>query len=257
MNREELETKLIDYIDCKLSAEETVEVQNLLAVDATAHELHRQLKEVMQVMDASPELEPDQRMKQRFERLLTEEMHAMKEKRTVFFTPIVWRAAASIALLVAATGIGYWIYRDYSREKELTALRGEVQKTKELMLIMLQNRQSASQRIQAVNTSYQMQTADQDVIQALVKSLNEDPNTNVRMAALDALGRFSQEPEVRKALIAALPRQEDPIVKIALIEWMVKMKEKTVVKELENIVNDSEQMKAVKDAAYSGILKLS
>lgn len=30
MNREELETKLIDYIDCKLSAEETVEVQNLL-----------------------------------------------------------------------------------------------------------------------------------------------------------------------------------------------------------------------------------
>ena len=181
----------------------------------------------------------------------------MKEKRTVFFTPIVWRAAASIALLVAATGIGYWIYRDYSREKELTALRGEVQKTKELMLIMLQNQQSASQRILAVNTSYQMQTADQDVIQALVKSLNEDPNTNVRMAALDALGRFSQEPEVRKALIAALPRQEDPIVKIALIEWMVKMKEKTVVKELENIVNDSEQMKAVKDAAYSGILKLS
>jgi len=37
----------------------------------------------------------------------------------------------------------------------------------------------------------------------------------------------------------------------------VKMKEKSVVKQLEKMTQDASTMKAVKDEAYSGILKLS
>ena len=47
------------------------------------------------------------------------------------------------------------------------------------------------------------------------------------------------------------------MVQIALIQLMVKMKEKSVVNDLKKIVDDSESMKAVKDEAYSGILILS
>jgi HEAT repeat protein len=87
--------------------------------------------------------------------------------------------------------------------------------------------------------------------------MHEDPNTNVRMAALEALGKFHEEPGVRKELIHSLAIQKDPMVQIALIQLLVTIKEKSVMKDLERITKDKSTMKAVKDEAYSGILKLS
>jgi HEAT repeat protein len=95
------------------------------------------------------------------------------------------------------------------------------------------------------------------VVTALVRTMNEDPNTNVRMAALDALSKFYEEPAVRKALIRSLEKQKDPIVQIALIQLLVRMKEKGVVNDLKRIVDDNEVLTPVKDEAYTGILKLS
>jgi HEAT repeat protein len=79
----------------------------------------------------------------------------------------------------------------------------------------------------------------------------------VRLNALEALSRFKEEPEVKKALINALSTQKDPVIQIALIQLMVEMKEKSVVKDLERIIEDERTMRAVKDEAYSGILRLS
>ena len=62
---------------------------------------------------------------------------------------------------------------------------------------------------------------------------------------------------VRKALINALGKQKDPMVQIALIQLLVQMKEKGVVNDLKKIVDDAGSMKAVKDEAYSGLMKLS
>jgi hypothetical protein len=46
-------------------------------------------------------------------------------------------------------------------------------------------------------------------------------------------------------------------VQIALIQLLVKMKETGVINQLEKMTKDASTMKAVKDEAYSGILKLS
>jgi hypothetical protein len=51
--------------------------------------------------------------------------------------------------------------------------------------------------------------------------------------------------------------QKDEVVQIALIQVLVKMKEKVILKELEKITQDGEVLKAVKDEAFTGILKLS
>jgi HEAT repeat protein len=99
--------------------------------------------------------------------------------------------------------------------------------------------------------------ADDDIVAALIHTMNTDPNTNVRLAALDALAKFNQDPVVRAALIDALAKQKDPMVQITLIQLMVQMKERKVVKDLERIVDDAGVIKAVKDEAYTGILKLS
>jgi hypothetical protein len=79
----------------------------------------------------------------------------------------------------------------------------------------------------------------------------------VRMAALDALSKFHEEPNVRKELVHSLSVQKDPVVQIALIQLLVTIKEKSVVRDLERMTKDKNMMKAVKDEAYSGIMKLS
>jgi HEAT repeat protein len=111
--------------------------------------------------------------------------------------------------------------------------------------------------VQGATIAYTIGKADDEVVNALAKALNEDRNTNVRLAALEALAKFYQEENVRQLLIKSLSIQNDEVVQIALIQVLVQMKEKGIVKELEKITRDTEVLKAVKDEAFTGILKLS
>jgi HEAT repeats len=169
----------------------------------------------------------------------------------------VLRIAAGFIFLLVSVGIGYWINKNNEQQKEIARLREEMDSTKRMMMAMMTNPQSASQRMLGVAASYQLEKADDEIVNALLKAMNEDPNTNVRLAALDALSKFHQQEHVRMALISALAKQKDPVVQISLIRLMVEMKEKSVIKELDRITKDKEMIKAVKDEAYSGLLKLS
>jgi HEAT repeat protein len=108
-----------------------------------------------------------------------------------------------------------------------------------------------------VNVAMDLTKADEEIVRVLFKTLHSDPNTNVRLAALEALYKFQHDTSIRKGLIDALSKQSDPMVQIRLIQLMVDMKEKTVVDDLQKMIDDAGTMKAVKDEAYSGILKLS
>lgn len=257
MEREQLESLLIDYIDGKLSDSERASVEKVLAGDQDAYKLYEQLRHVMKAMDQSAMLEPSSRLKAAFQRALELEMQRRPAGRQVLFTPVFLRAAAAVALVVTGVAAGYWISSQQRQQDEMVALRKEMENTKLTMQSMLGNEGSASQRLQGVNVALTMATADDEVVNALVRTLNEDPNSNVRLAALDALSKFQSESAVRKALISSLATQNDPVVQIALIQLLVRMKEKTVIKDLERIVEDEKNIKAVKDEAYNGILKLS
>jgi HEAT repeat protein len=129
--------------------------------------------------------------------------------------------------------------------------------TKQMMLAMMSNDQSANQRMQGVNVALTISKADDEIVNALARTMLKDPNTNVRLAALEALSNFIQDPKVKLLLTNSLSKQDDPIVQISLIQLLVKIKEKNVVKDLEKIIEDDKNIQAVKDEAYTGILKLS
>jgi hypothetical protein len=257
METEKLESLLIDYIDGKLSSGEKAVVEKELAENESSVRLYEQLKQVMGQIDHSPKLEPSSNLKLNFEKVLQQEISNSSKGRQVFFQPMVLRIAAGFIFLLVSVGIGYWINKNNEQQKEIARLREEMDSTKQMMMAMMTNPQSASQRMLGVAASYQLEKADDEIVNALLKAMNEDPNTNVRLAALDALSKFHQQEHVRMALISALAKQKDPVVQISLIRLMVEMKEKSVIKELDRITKDKEMIKAVKDEAYSGLLKLS
>jgi len=180
--------------------------------------------------------------------MLREEEIGLKKGRVVFFRPSMFRVAAAIAFVVLGGAIAFIIARQNQQSREL----------KLTLMAMLENQQSASQRVLGATVAYNdIVRADDEIVNALVHAMNEDANTNVRMAALEALGKFHNQPHVRKALVASLNTQKDPVVQIALIRLMVEMKETDITKELERISTDEETLQAVKDEAQAGILRLS
>jgi len=257
MEKEKLEAMLIDYIDSSLSETDKLIVEKEISQNESTRILYQQLSEVIGAMNNSNAIDPGSNLRVSFNTVLREEMQKQKSSKTIFFQPTFYRVAAAFALILTGVAIGFWINKNQQREQEIATLKIEVEANKQMMLVMLDNQQSASQRIQGANVAMKIERADNEVVRALAKSMNEDPNTNVRMAALEALSKFHQEPFVRKMLIQSLSLQKDPVVQIALIQLMVRMKEKDAVKDLEKIINDSATMNAVKDEAYSGILKLS
>ena len=261
MEPDKLEGILIDYIDDKLSAEERRQVELELSSNPKAQPLYQQLREVLDAIKRSDEWVPGDQLQKNFEATLRAEIAAVRKTgpgaKQVFFQPVFLRAAAAIALVMTGIAIGFWINKNQQREEDILALKKEVEITKQLMMSMLDNQQSASQRMLGATVAFKMEKADDQIVQVLTKTMNEDPNTNVRLAALEALGKFHQQEHVRRALISALATQKDPIIQIALIRLMVEMKEKEAVKELLRISTDDEVIPAVKDEAHAGILKLS
>jgi hypothetical protein len=257
MEKEVLESLLIDYIDGTLSPSDRLRVEQELAQNEASRTLYDQLRTVMGALEHSETVEPGEHLRTVFAKTLQQEVANNKSGKTIFFRPVFYRAAAAIALVMVGVSIGYWIDKNQSRENELLALKKEVESTKQMMLVMLDNQQSASQRMMGTTVAYSIQQPDDEIVSALVKSMNEDPNTNVRLAALEALIKFHQEPVVRKKLIESLSVQKDPSVQITLIQLMVKMKERGVINQLQLIVDDAHTIKAVKDEALSGLLKLS
>lgn len=260
MERERLEGLLIDFIDGRLTESERKEVKELLSNDESVRLLYEQLKQVTSAMDRSAEINPTTRLSRSFQQMLMEEeaqLNAPKQKQ-VFFTPNVFRAAAAVLLVMMGVAVGYYVNERNEQKAEIARIKRENEQFKQDMLAMMGNQNSASQRMRGINVALNdIERADDEVVKVLVKTLNEDKNTNVRLAALEALSKFHQEPHVRRALISSLTKQDDPIVQIALIQLMVKMKEKGVLKDLNKILEDHDAIQPVKDEAYSGIVKLS
>ena len=277
METNNLESLLIDYVDGKLSAEEVAIVEKELAENESSLRRYNQLKQVINQIDQSPGLEPTSSLQLNFVKNLQQEiLNSKREKpsfaeatagrpvfaeatagKQVYFPPILLRFAAGFIFLMVTVGIGFWINNNNEQHKELARLRAEMDSTKRMMMTMMTNSQSASQRMLGVAATYQIDQPDDEIVNALLKAMNEDANTNVRLAALEALGKFHHQAHVRTALITSLAKQKDPVVQISLIRLMVEMKEKSVIQELDRITRDKESIKAVKDEAYSGLLKLA
>lgn len=263
MEKDKLEGMLIDYIDNRLNTVDRTFIERELLSNPDTRRLYEELREVIVLMEQSSPLEPSANLRSSFQKDLDAEMSASKG-RIISFNPRLYRVAAAIALMILSGAIGFWISRNNAQderlaqiEKEMEETRNQLAQTKQVMFGMLDNEYSASQRIKGVNVAMDLAQPDDEIVEALFKTLHNDPNTNVRLAALEALTRFQDDPTVRKGLITGLPKQTDPMVQIRLIQLMVDMKEKQVVDDLKNMVDDAGTMKAVKDEAYSGILKLS
>jgi hypothetical protein len=256
MDKQKLESLLIDYIDGKLNSVDKHYVEQELLKNPASFRMYEQLKEVIQMINRKTPVEPSDKLKQTFNQLLADEIKTARKDNVIALNPWWYRVAAAVALLVVGVGLGFWISANNQRQAEIARVRAENEKTLQLVS-MMQNRESAGQRILGVKAAIENKKMNNDLLKALIRTFNEDPNVNVRMAALEGLRRFYHEPIVRKSLIESLGKQTDPVLQISLIQVLVEMKEKGAVEPLQKIIDEEDLIPAVKDEAQMGVLVLS
>ncbi|MGH9361798.1 MAG: HEAT repeat domain-containing protein, partial [Thermoanaerobaculia bacterium] len=74
--------------------------------------------------------------------------------------------------------------------------------------------------LKGVSYGREVGPSDPRVLDALLAAVADDPNDNVRLAAIDALAGVAGRPGVQRQLIASFPRQESPLVQIALVDLL-------------------------------------
>jgi hypothetical protein len=163
-------------------------------------------------------------------------------------------AFASVALILGIA-IGYLIKP--SQDNAMQALTTEVSDLKEMMMLSMLEKESATERLRAVSLTDDMDYASTTVTTALIKTLNNDDNVNVRLAALDALKPYVKDSKVREALIAAIAKQKSPLVQVALADLMAQIQEKSSVKELQKIIQSERTPNEVKNRIKESIKILS
>jgi hypothetical protein len=145
------------------------------------------------------------------------------------FTAPIWRVAAALILLGSGIGIGTALKSrpapETSTNETLVALRQEVKEMKEEVMLNMIDDESASQRMKAVSYAEQMASPDQQVIDVLINTLNQDKNVNVRLAALYSLQRFSDRRAVRDSLVSSLRIQKEPIIQVVLINLLAEKRD--------------------------------
>jgi hypothetical protein len=200
--------------------------------------------------------EPSLSLDDRFHQMLLKETQATKTfDWKSFFT---WKdiaprlAFASVTLLVGLIA-GYLIWSPQKEDEQIVALGQEISGLKEMMMLSLLEKESATDRLKAVNLTQDMDQASKKVTAALLQTLNSDENVNVRLAALDALKPYSKDGQIREALIRSIAHQKSPLVQVALAELMAALQEKGAINELQKILDDNETPSDIKKKIQESI----
>lgn len=261
MTFEEIRVLIPQYLSGQLTASEHALFEAKLSESA---ELRRELEEFRSIWEGLgriAEEEPSPAMRARFYQRLNAIERGRDRNAQGWFS---WWTPARALQAIAALGIffaGIYVGR-LNESKPVTAgevaqLRAQVQGLHETVALSLLERQSAASRLEGISWGSRVEQPDQELLSALVTALNRDPNTNVRLASLDALEKFSGDGGVRKALVASLSVQDSPLVQIALIDALVHVHANTAAAQLRKLTTDQELNAAVRQRAQWGLEKLT
>lgn len=250
-----IQEKIIDYIDNNLSEQELKLVENHLKNDKDCYKEVAEMEQLFNTIASDVKELPSKNLQFNFEKLLSEEKEKLTSNTKVIQLESKhnWkqylRIVASIALVVSAFLIGKY-------QPKATIRNANYPTKKEQKVLAMLTNQSASKRILAIDLSEELEQPDNKIIEALVSRLFNDKNTNVRLASAEVLAKFSSSETVRNALIKALETDKEPTVQIELIQILAKIQEKRALEPMQKLLEKEETPNYLKQQLQHNIASL-
>lgn len=246
MKCDEVTALLPEYVEGLLERGEMLQIQAHTSTCNTCYTALEETATVLGLLDAWPDEVPSERLRTRFFHMLEaadQGLDASQEKdleqkpaRVIRFPLNGWHALAAAALLCLGLLLGQQLSPDSPTVEIAGAPNQQVQQMARQVSLSLMRHVSPSERLEGVRYTTELGSADPEVVKALLHTLTEDTNINVRLAAVNALYRFSEEPQVRLGLAQALERESSPMVQLALIECLSDLNEPAASDSLEQLL---------------------
>jgi len=278
MNCERVKELFADYLVGSLDAHASAEIDSHLAACSSCREEASSLKALWTKLALLPEEAPHPGLDARFHAMLEAYRQGLKQAECQASTRVTlrdWLArfwprepalqfALAVVLFAAGLLIGPSLVQNRTsravgtvmNDRALAQLRSEVSSMKQLVALSLLQQQSASDRLRGVEWSYRLAQPDEQVLSALLRALDSDPNVNVRLAAVDALHQFASDIAVRKGLLRSLAAQQSPLVQFELINLLVELNEKGSVPVLKELSQREDLEPSVRERVEWGLQKL-
>ncbi len=271
MNCLKIKEKFPDFLIGELDFKEKEKIQAHMAHCDSCREELESLSAIWTKLGVIQEEQPNPKVRTRFYTMLEAYKQGMEQEKilspvTRFFNNLgehLWprRPALqfSLALIFLVVGLatGYFITANGQNSVEFVQLRDEVQNMRQTLAVSLLDRSSPSERLRGVSMSYGMDKPDAHMLDALLNTLDNDPNINVRLAAVDALYLFYDSTKVKQGLIHSLSNQASPLVQVALINLMVNVRERQAAEALKMLIQNEELTPGVREHAEQGLQQLS
>lgn len=249
MKCEEIRINLPEYIDGKLKGDLMEAVELHLESCHPCKEFYSELKSFLEFTGSIPDVEPPVGMEEEFLKLAEEEMKVSKGNVARFPG---WLRVAAMFIFAAGTFIAG--YLTGFGENETKQLRSEVGELRQKVLLTSLREMSGPEKIDAVYSIKASGIMGDDIVNALVYTMNSDKNVNVRLAAILALSEMINDGKnVKRELINSLALQDNPLLQISLIQVLTTSGVKEARKQIESISEDVNTDQNVKEFAQDMI----
>ncbi|MBB5284031.1 hypothetical protein HNQ92_002174 [Rhabdobacter roseus] len=273
MNCENVKEQLPEWLNEQLPAAERAVLDDHLAGCPDCRQELNATRQLWQRLEniPTPEMRPEVRTQ--FYAMLgtfkAEETARQRSRWTALVHRLLpwWKPQAALrlaySLLLVAVGVAagyglqYWQMPPLAYKQQIDTLSAQVVEMRQMMMLSLLENPSATERLRAVSFTKDITDVDGRIIDALLTTLNNDPNVNVRLVTLEALVELAGDARVREGLVQALTRQESPLVQVALADVMVQLQERKSIKPLRQLLRREDTNDLVKAKLAQTIRELS
>lgn len=266
INCSQVKNKFPDYLTGELEAETMESIRDHVAICAPCRNELEELTTTWTQLGVLPEEQPGPNLRKNFYTMLESYKEGLTRESAVqrfvntlggwFAQPrrAAYQAAFTVVILIAGFTAGFFFSADTPERgnryaDEMTQLRGQVKQMRRQLVLAMLDQSSPSQRLKGIAWSSTVENPDEKTLDALLHTLNNDPDVNVRLSVVDALYLFSYHPMVKKGIIDSLSVQTSPLVQVALIDLMVGMREKKAADALKDLIRRNKLNPDVKERA--------
>jgi len=250
MECEKIQNNLVDHIEHNLSEKASQAIASHIKKCQSCKIELQEMQAFLDDFSTTKPTQPSDNLRKNFEQMLHEEKQLQQPKVVKLQPKNKWKSflqiAASIVLIVSSFLFGRY-QQTQQFDAEVAELKNENLENKQNTILALMDNQSASKRIQGVQYVEEFTNLDPEIIEALVKRMLNDENTNVRLTAVTALQGFITSEIVKNGFIKALETEKDPAIQITIIQSLVKIQAKKALKPMQQLLEQEETQPFVKE----------
>ncbi len=260
MTPEDYRFLIPEYLSGRLTVVETSLFESAIAADAGLRGEVEELRSLWQGLALLAAEKPSSAMRAQFYQKLNalQRGNARRVEKHSWWH-LAWPKQLVFGALIFAVGLlaGRAFVDQRAHTDEIAQMRSQVRGLQEMVALSLLERQSPASRLEGVAWSNKIDRPNDQLLNALVAALNNDPNVNVRLSSIDALEKFTSDEAISKALVDSIQRQDSPLVQVALIDSLVHTHDHSAAEEFKKLTVASEINPAVRQRAQWGLEKLT